>query len=157
MAVFKIDGFDKLQVSVYDMAITPPETILTEVILPAAEILKGAMQDMVSVLLHVRTGSLYISIKVTCKSASGNPWATVGPDQGSHPKSTTGKRKPRAQGGGGGSYSGTNAEVGFILEYGTSRIPGRHWIEQAVNDAMEEIYDAMANAWYAILESRWAA
>lgn len=158
MAVFKIDGFDKLQVSVYDMATTPPETILSDVILPAAELMIEAMKDMITVLLHIRSGSLLNSIKVTRQGAGeGGTYAVVAPDQGHHPKSSTGKRQPRAQGGGGGSYSGTNAEVGFILEYGTSRIPGRHWIEAAVNDALEDIYAAMAAAWYAIIERKWAA
>lgn len=158
MAVFTVDGFDRLQVSVYDMATTPPETILSEVILPAAELMIEAMKDMITVLLHIRSGSLLGSIKVTRQGAGeGGTYAVVAPDQGAHPKSTRGIRRPRAQGGGGGHYQGTNAEIGFILEYGTSRISGRHWIEAAVNDAREDIYAAMAEAWYAIIERKWAA
>jgi len=158
MAEFKIDGFDRLQVSIADMAMTPPETVLTEVILPAAEAMVEAMCDSINSYGLILSRWLLGSIKILTRYAGAKGvWADVGPDQGRHPKSTQGLRKPRAQGGRGGHYSGTNAEVGFILEYGTSRIPAYHWMEQAVRNVTDDIYDLMASGWYAILERRWAA
>ena len=40
-----------------------------------------------------------------------------------------------------------NAEKAFILNYGTSRIPASHWVEEADADAEEPALEAMREAW----------
>lgn len=137
---FHIDGLDRLSVS-YATLSQISEDDLWAIIEPAANTLADKMRGVISRLFHQRSGSLYGSIEVKRKlSKGGAVYALVGPNDAQHPKSSTGKRKSRGpKGGGGGSYSGTNAEVGWILEYGSSRIPGRHWLETAVTETEEQL------------------
>lgn len=138
MMNFHIDGLDRLSVSYASLSRLSDDD-LWAIIEPAANTLKDKMQESLSIF-RVITGSLLGSIEVKRKSSRGGTvYALVGPNDKKHPKSSTGKRRARAQGGKGGSYSGTNAEVAWILEYGTSRIPGRHWMEQAVTSTEEEL------------------
>ena len=52
-----------------------------------------------------------------------------------------------------GTYSGTNAEVLYYLEYGTPRIDASHAIEITNEQAEEEILQIEANAWDEHLKS----
>ena len=116
MANFYIDGLDRLQVDLATLAAMPDEDILAGMILPAAEILVAAMKEKAATTMNVITGSLLGSVKILTKGVSKRmAYAQVGPNQGKHPHASTGKRKRNAQGGGGGHYSGTNAEIADSL------------------------------------------
>ena len=123
----RIEGLDRVEVSFASLAALSEDEIWG-MIEPAAETLKTRMQESIDRLFRARSGSLRASIEVRRKKArEGAVYALVGPNDKKHPKSTQGKRKRRGpKGGGGGSYAGTNAEVGWILEYGSARIPARH-------------------------------
>ena len=147
MINFHVDGLDRLSVSFIQLEQLSEDQIW-DIIAPAAEILKDAMRNVIQRLFQQRSGSLHDSIEVQRKLAkSGAVYALVGPNQEQHPKSTQGKRKPRAQGGGGGNYAGTNAEVGYILEYGSVRIPARHWMETACSETEEQLYNTLEAGW----------
>lgn len=140
-ASLHIDGLDKVSVSFATLSQLSDDQIWG-IIEPAANTLKDKMQEVIRRLFTQRSGSLAESIEIQRKVAkSGEVFARVGPNQGKHPKATTGKRKSRgSKGGGGGSYAGTNAEVGWILNYGSSRIQGRHWMETACDETEDEIH-----------------
>ena len=150
---FHIDGLDRLSVSYASLAQLTEDEIYA-MIEPAAQLLKTKMQESIRRLFTQRSGALAGSIEIQRKTAkSGEVFARVGPDQGKHPKSSQGRRKRRARGGGGGSYAGTNAEVGWILEYGSSRIRGRHWMEAACDEAEDEIYQIIEGGFSAACEA----
>ena len=155
MINMRIDGLDRVEASFLQLQ-AMSEDQLWEIILPAAEILKDAQQASILALFTQRTGSLYNSIQIAKRvSRAGVLHALVGPDaasNGTHPKSSRGIRK-RKDRGGTGRYEGSNAEVGFILEYGSSRIPARHWLESAVMEAEERILDMLEAGWNAALEA----
>lgn len=144
-----VTGLTEFQTSIAQLAAIPEETILEEVLLPAADIMIRAYQEACSAALKTVTGSLASSFEALRRGAN---WILVGPNQGKHPHSTASKRKPRAQGGGGGHYGGTNAEVAYIQEYGTVRIPGKHFMEHAEEDSEEEILAVMADAFGRLLD-----
>ena len=148
-AGMEITGLTEVQADMATLAQISSDDIMAEVILPAAQILVDAFREAATSALKTVTGSLANSFKVL---RQGEDWALVGPNQGKHPHSTGGKRKPRAQGGGGGHYGGTNAEVAYIQEYGTVRIPGKHFMEQAGDEHEGEILAAMQEAFYALLD-----
>lgn len=166
MMNFHIDGLDRLSVSYASLSRISDDD-LWAIIEPAANTLRDRMKESITRLFRQRTGSLRESIEVKRKTAkSGAIFALVGPNQKEHSgqrgrrasafesgSKGFGKRKSRAQGGKGGSYSGTNAEVGWILEYGTSRIPGRHWMEQAVTATEEEIHEMLDAGFNAACEA----
>lgn len=149
----RIDGLDRVEASFLSLQQLSDDEIWA-MIEPAATLLKERMQDVITRLFRQRSGSLHGSIEVRRKlSRGGAVFGLVGPNDSAHPKASHGKRKPRAQGGKGGSYAGTNAEVGWILEYGTSRIPGRHWMETACSEAEEELLGMLEAAWNARLDA----
>lgn len=147
---FRIDGLDRLTVDFLTLEQLDDDQIWG-VIEPAAVTLQSKMREVISRLFRQRTGSLRDSIEITRRKESekygGYVYALVGPNDAKHPKATQGKRKPRTQGGGGGHYAGTNDEVGWILEYGSSRIPAYHWMETAGDECMDEMYAQMEAAW----------
>lgn len=153
-----IDGLDRLTVS-YATLSQISEDELWGIIEPAAQTLKTKMQEVISRLFRQRTGSLHESIEVNRKlSKSGTVFALVGPNQKKHHGSTTGKRKAKREAkkrrtGTNGSYSGTNAEVGWILEYGSARIPAKHWMQTACIEAEEELQQQLEAAWNARLDA----
>lgn len=153
MMNFHIDGLDRLSVSYASLSRISDDE-LWAIIEPAANTLKDKMQETISALFTQRSNSLHDSIEVKRKlSKGGAVYALVGPNDKKHPKSSTGKRRARAQGGKGGSYSGTNAEVGWILEYGSQRIDGFHWMEQSVTATEEELLGILEAGFSAACEA----
>lgn len=153
MMNFHIDGLDRLSVSYASLSQISDDE-LWAIIEPAANTLKDKMQETISALFTQRSNSLHDSIEVKRKlSKGGAVYALVGPNDKKHPKSSTGKRRARAQGGKGGSYSGTNAEVGWILEYGSQRIDGFHWMEQSVTATEEELLGILEAGFNAACEA----
>lgn len=142
-----IDGLDRLSVSFITLEQLSEDQIW-DIIAPAAEKLKAAMQGVIRRMFNQCSGSLHDSIEVQRRiSKGGAVFALIGPNQAKHPKATQGERKPRAQGGGGGHFAGTNAEVGWILEYGSVRIPARHWMETACTETEEQLYQTLEAGW----------
>ena len=142
-----VDGLDRLSVSFLQLQQLSEDQIW-DIIAPAAEQLKAAMQGVIERMFKQRSGSLRESIEVQRRlSKGGAVFALIGPNQAKHPKATQGKRKPRAQGGGGGNFAGTNAEVGWILEYGSVRIPAKHWMETACTETEEQLYQTLEAGW----------
>lgn len=142
-----VDGLDRLSVSFLQLQQLSEDQIW-DIIAPAAEKLKAAMQGVIRRMFNQRSDSLHDSIEVQRRiSKGGAVFALIGPNQAKHPKATQGERKPRAQGGGGGHFAGTNAEVGWILEYGSVRIPARHWMETACTETEEQLYQTLEAGW----------
>lgn len=154
MMNFHIDGLDRLSVSYASLSQISEDDLWT-IIEPAANTLKDKMQETIKALFRQPSGSLHDSIEVKRKlSKGGAVYALVGPNDKKHPKSSTGKRKSRGpKGGGGGSFRGTNAEVGWILEYGSNRIDGFHWMEQAVTSTEEELLGQLETGFNAYLDA----
>ena len=71
---------------------------------------------------------------------------------GKHPKSSTGKRRGKRRSN--GSYQGTNAEVAFILEYGSPRIGATHFMENTAEESEQEVYNTMDAELTRILRER---
>ena len=46
-----------------------------------------------------------------------------------------------------------NAEKAFILHYGTSRIPGSHWVDDADDNSAGPVQDVCESIWNGFLES----
>ena len=143
-----VTGLQEAQLSFAKLAAIPDESILNDVVLPAAQIMVDAFKDAAGSLLAVRSGSLSGSFKVLRKGAN---WALVGPNQSKHPKSSQGIRHRRAQGGG-GHYGGTNAEVAYIQEYGSTRITGTHFMERTQDEREGEVQDTMEGAFNELVD-----
>lgn len=151
MAKFSFNGMDELSASFENLAnLTDQERM--GIIMPAANLLVERQKQKISQLFTQRSGSLAKSITIREKSDDDGAYAEIYL-KGKHPNSGTGKRK-RKNGRSNGKYSGTNAEVGYILEYGSPRIAARHWMEEANEESEEDLVDVMQAAWDELLEEK---
>lgn len=151
MASFNFNGIDYLSAKFEQLAQFDDEDKLS-IIMPAAEFLLQRQVEAIKSIFVQRSGALAKSLKITKKTGEDGAYAHIAPS-GKHPGSSTGKRK-RKDGRSNGKYSGTNAEVGYILEYGSPRIAARHWMETANEDAEEELISIQQDAFDKLLESK---
>lgn len=155
MAKFTFDGIDSISfLSDEFMQLTDDDKL--SVIMPAAELLKTRHQEKIRQVFKQRSGTLAKSIGIAVKSDDSGVYAYVSPE-GKHPKSSTGKRFKKGKDGkrrSSGKYSGSNAEIGYILEYGSPRIRPRHWMETANEDAEGQIAEIQQEAWNDLMEKK---
>ncbi len=155
MAKFTFDGIDSISfLSDEFMELTDEDKL--SVIMPAAEFLKGMHQKKIRQVFKQRSGTLAKSISIDIKSDDSGVYAHISP-KGKHPKSGTGRRMKKDKNGrrrSSGKYSGTNAEVAYILEYGSPRIFASHWMEYANDAAEEQIVAIQQEKWNELMEKK---
>ena len=143
MASFSFNGMDELSAGFEQLSKLSDADKMT-VIMPAAKLLVERQREMIQRLFRQRTGDLANSLSIQEKSDEDGAYAHIYL-KGKHRGSSTGKRKGKRRSN--GRYSGTNAEVGYILEYGSPRIAARHWMENANEEASDEVISVQQAAW----------
>lgn len=159
---FSYNGIDELT-DTFGKLGSLPEDDKWSILSAMAEVVKQKQSSVIRRLFKQHTGQLAESIEIRKKRLGGELCAMVGPSQKPRKGGYTGTRRrgsarPYARTKSGkmtratnGSYAGTNAEIGFILEYGTPRIAARHWMETANNEAYDQMIDAGQKAYNDIL------
>lgn len=150
MAKFSFNGMDELSASFEDMIQLSDEERMS-VIMPGAEVVAEHQRGKIQSLFKQRSGALADSITIRQKSDDDGAYANIFL-KGKHPGSSTGKRGGKRRSN--GKYSGTNAEVGYILEYGSPRIAATHWMENANEDAAAEVASAQQEAWNDLMKKK---
>lgn len=150
MATFKYNGVDALDLTFEKMANLSGDDLL-RIIRPGAELLRERLIEKVRAIFTQRSGSLANSFKLKERVWEDGAGISVLP-MGKHPKSSTGKRRGKRRPN--GSYQGTNAEVAFILEYGSPRIGATHFMENTAEESEQEVYNAMDAELTQILRER---
>ena len=143
MAKFTFNGMDEISASFEQLANISDEDKMA-VIMPAARLLLKRQKEKIQSLFNQVTGALADSLTIQEKSDDSGAYAQIYL-KGKHPGSSTGKRKGKRRSN--GKYSGTNAEIGYILEYGSPRIAATHWMENANEEAADEVIAAEEAAW----------
>lgn len=151
MAKFSFNGMDAIEASFQEMSQLSDEEKYS-VIAPAAELLRQRFVEKIKSIFVQRSGKLAESITVVQKSDDAGTYAHITPT-GKHPASSTGKRK-RKDGKANGRYSGSNAEVAWILEHGSPRITPRHWMETTNEESEDEVIAAEEAAWDDLLRAK---
>lgn len=144
MAKFSTRGVDELTLSLEQLATIPEETQYSILEAGASALIprwKETLQSM------KRTGQLIESVKAARKKGE-TPIVAITP-KGKRKGAYTGQRKTH----GGGTYQGTNAEVAYVLEYGTPRMAATHWMETTNEEAGDEVVAAEAAVWDDYLKS----
>lgn len=144
MPKFMTRGMDELILSLEQLATTPEETQYSILEAGASALIprwKETLQSM------KRTGQLIESIKAARKK--GETLIVAITPKGKRKGAYTGQRKTH----GGGTYQGTNAEVAYVLEYGTPRMAATHWMETTNEEASDEVVAAEAAVWDDYLKS----
>lgn len=149
MAKFKFNGIDDLQADLEQVAQIDDDT-KWRILSAGADVVKTYQQQSILDNFKQRTYQLFGSIKVKRKVSGGEIKAVISP-QGKRTRASIGIR--RYQGHRNGSYQGTNAEVAYILEFGSPRIKARHWMEKANEASTDETNKAMMDVWDMFLRS----
>lgn len=149
MAGFKYNGVDAIEASLAQLA-SLPDSARWGILSAGAAVVQRFQQRQISAEFKRRTGQLFGSISVKRKGSGEEMAAQILPT-GERKRASTGKRSYRGRSN--GSYQGTNAEVAYILEYGSPRIPASHWMEKANELAEPEMMQAEAAAWDEYLKS----
>jgi HK97 gp10 family phage protein len=151
MAKFSFNGLDEISASFEQLANLSDQDRLG-VIMAGANVLVTRQKEKIVQLFQQRTGKLADSIKIKVKDDGDGSYAYISPE-GKHPGSGTGRRK-RRNGRSNGKYSGSNAEVAYILNYGSPRISATHWLENANEEAEDEVMENMQAAWDNVLDTK---
>lgn len=150
MAKFSFNGMDEISASFEQLADLTDDDKMS-VIMPAAKLLLERQRDKILSLFTQRTGDLANSLTIEEKSDDDGVFAYIFP-KGKHRGSSTGKRKGKRRSK--GKYSGTNTEVAYILEYGSPRISATHWMENANEEAADEVISTQQEAWNDLLTKK---
>lgn len=150
MANFTFNGMDELSAS-FEQAAQLSDEERMSVIMPGAKVLLERQREKIRTLFHQWTGALADSLTIREKSDDDGAYANIFL-KGKHPGSGTGKRRGKRRSN--GRYSGTNAEVGYILEHGSPRIAATHWMENANEEAEEDVVAAQQEAWNELLTQK---
>jgi len=151
MAKFSFNGLDEISASFEQLSNINDEDKMS-VIMPAAKLLVERQRQKIKQLFKQWTSDLADSLTIQEKSGEDGAYAHIYL-KGKHRGSGTGKRK-RKNGRSNGRYSGTNAEVGYILEVGSPRITARHWMESANEEAADEVVAVQQEAWNDLMEKK---
>lgn len=101
----------------------------TEMLGAAGEVVVKAWQDAITAHGHVETGAMRDSVRASKPKKSGEAYtSSIYP----HGKDARGVG---------------NAEKAFILHYGTSKIKGDHFVDDAESRAGDAAEQAMQDAW----------
>ena len=150
MAKFKFDGIDYISAQFEQLAQIDDDDKMS-VIMPAAEYLRDKHQEALRTVFRKLSGVLSQSVRIQRKTDENGAYAHIYP-KGKHPGSGTGRRRGKRRSN--GHYSGTNAEIAYILEYGSPRIAASHWMENANEEAEGEIIALQQEAWNDLLTKK---
>ena len=154
MARFYFDGIDELNASLNAAAEVEPASIL-KILHAGADILVAAWREKLGAMGKPDPKPLQDSI-TTRDVTRDDKIAVQLRFSGKHPHGLKGQRMKKENGKrrSSGTYAGTNAEIAYILEYGTPRMPATHWMETANDESEEAVQQAMASAWNEYLKGK---
>ena len=127
-----------------------------QIIEPAAEVAREAYSAAAKSAFIQHTGALAASPAVEQKNKNGQVFARIAL-KGKHPGTGTGVRMKKDKNGKrrkSGRYSGTNAEVGYYLNFGTFRIAATHWFDNTSDKVEPEVQQKLEDGWNAYLDSQ---
>ena len=143
MAGFSFNGLDDISASIEQLSKLTDEDKVS-ILAPSARLLLQRQKEKISQLFRRRTGDLEESLVIEQRQSDEGPSLYLYP-KGKHRGSSTGKRKGKRRSN--GKYSGTNAEVAYILNYGSPRIKATHWLENANEETEAEVMASQQAAW----------
>ena len=150
MAKFSFNGVDSLEASFEQLAQFSDDEKVS-ILMPSAQLLLQRQKEKLLQLFKRRTGDLENSLTISVEDGDDGPKVTIYPE-GKHRNAFTGKRK--RDGKSRGKYSGTNAEIAYILNYGSPRIAATHWLENANEEAEAEVIASQQDAFNDLLEKK---
>lgn len=136
MARFRTDGLDDLMQEMMRMG-EDTGPIADRILLAGAEVIRRCWKIAAESHGHRDTGDMIQSINYAKKPKTVKGLKTID----IYPQ---GKNKNKVR----------NAEVAFILHYGSSKLPGSHWIDDADDMSAPEVESVASEIWNEELRKR---
>lgn len=155
MAKFAFNGLDQISASFEQLSEISDDDKYA-IVESAASFLKDCFVDKIKGWFVQRSGDLAKSVTIERQDGEDGSYAHISL-KGKHSGSSTGRRHKRVKGShrrSSGKYSGTNAEIGYILEYGSPRIQATHWMETTNEENADEVMSIMEGSWDDLLASK---
>lgn len=152
MALCSTIGIDELELTMRELADLPDDT-RADICEAGAIVAEAAITQSAKTVAPVDTGQLWQSIKRIKKydEKKGGSYYIVYPHGKRDPKPPKGQRRKSGE-----LKATTNAEVGFILEFGAPRrhIPAYQWMGLAVEKCADAVAAAMRDKYDEYLKSK---
>ena len=149
MASFRVNGVEGLDLT-YERKAQLSDDDLLRIIRAGAEVMRERLREKVLAVFTQPSGDLADSFKLFERKESGNPFILVSP-AGKHRPNGRGirdrKSDPKRKG-------KTNAEVAFVLEYGSPRHNATHFMEECVEASTPEVIAAMEAEFSKLMDER---
>lgn len=153
MARFTFNGIDSLDAE-FDKLTSVSDDVMYGILEAGAEVLKTSQQRVLRRLglMDPKVPQLINSLTVTRITRHENPAVQLRPtgkrknkknSYTRHKKISDGSNRRHSS----GSYANTNEEVGYMLEYGTPRMPAKHWMEKGNEEGIDGCVAAEEAAW----------
>ena len=141
MARFKTQGLDKIVQQMKDLGELKGD-VASRMLMAGAEEVKKAWQKAAEIHGHILTEQMKNSIGYARRPSEIGDVRLIDiyPQGKSTYTELDGKRTERKK-------PVRNAEIAFILHYGTSRRPGSHWVDTADELSEEPVQAAMEAIW----------
>lgn len=149
MAKFSFNGIDGIIADFEELANIDDETKYS-ILEAGAKVFKEYLQALLrrEGRMNPTMPQLINSITIFRKYRGREAFVSVYPDGKRKENRKRGMRMRRkGRPGTNGRYAGTNAEVGYILEYGSPRIPATHWMERGYEESKDAFLAAEQEAW----------
>lgn len=150
MAKFSFNGIDGIIADFEELA-NISDDVKYSILEAGAEVVRKVQQEVIRRLglIDPVAPQLINSLTIARKKGSDEVCVRLYPKGKRKGEKKLGKRMKKTGSGrrSSGSYAGTNAEVGYYLEYGTPRIPAKHWMETANEEAEDAFLAAEQDAW----------
>lgn len=149
MASFRVNGVEGLDLT-YERKAQLSDDDLLRIIRAGAEVMRERLREKILAVFAQHSGDLADSFKLFERKESGNPFILVSP-AGKHRPNGRGirdrKSDPKRKG-------KTNAEVAFVLEYGSPRHNATHFMEECVEASTPEVISAMEAEFSKLMDER---
>lgn len=149
MAKFKVNGTEGLDLTFERKSQLNADDLL-RIIHPGAELMRERLVEKVKTIFVQHTGDLAHSFKLTERSNDGDVAILVSPN-GTRSSGNRGIRKSRRQG---KHRKKTNAEIAYVLEYGSARIKATHFMQHTAEEAENDVVAAMEAEYHRLLDER---
>ncbi len=149
MATFKVNGVEGLDLT-YERKAQLSDDDLLRIIRAGAEVMRDRLREKVLAVFTQHSGDLANSFKLFERKVSGDPVIFVRPS-GNHRPNGRGIRHRRSNP---KRKDKTNAEVAFVLEYGSPRHDATHFMELCAEESTSEVVAAMEAEFSRLMDER---
>lgn len=149
MAKFRVNGVDGLDLT-YERKSQLSTDDLLRIIRPGAELMQARFVQKVQAVFTQHSGDLANSFKIRERKSDDGAAISIAPEGKHRPNGRGIRNRKKSE----KSKPKTNAEVAFVLEYGSPRMAATHFMENTIDESEADVIAAMDAEFNKILDER---